>query len=98
GERSGSASGTDSDLDEFFDAMAEVDEGIIVTEFFSTEEHRYPSPLFSQQGVDTSGAAAPPLGGQLLAEDVRTHIPRAWAVDDDEDYASAERPTRAHAE
>lgn len=61
------------------------------TEFFPTEEHRYPSPMFFQQGMmDTSGAASPPVGGQLFAEDVRTHIPRAWAVDDDEDYASAE--------
>ncbi|CAM9614355.1 unnamed protein product, partial [Ectocarpus fasciculatus] len=99
GEGSGSASGTDSDLDEFFDAMAEVDEAAIATEFFPTEEHRYPSPMFFQQGVDTSGAASPPLGGQLFAEDVRTHIPRAWAVDDDEDYANAEqRPTREHPE
>lgn len=37
-----------------------------------------------------SDAAADPLGGALFAEVVRTHIPRAWAVDDDEDYADAE--------
>lgn len=41
------------------------------------------------QGMGSSDAADP-LGGQLFAEDVRTHIPRAWAVDDDEDYADTE--------
>lgn len=37
-----------------------------------------------------SDSAVDPLGGALFVEDVRTHIPRAWAVDDDEDYADAE--------
>lgn len=60
------------------------------------DEHRYPSPL-PFQGLDpaatataTVGAGGDPLGGQMFVEDVRTHIPRAWAVDDDEDYADAE--------
>lgn len=37
-----------------------------------------------------SDAALDPLGGALFAEDVHTHIPRGWAVDDDEDFADAE--------
>lgn len=62
---------------------------VVLTSFFPREEHRYPSPL-PFLGMGPSDAAANPLGGALFAEDVRTHIPRAWAVDDDEDYADSE--------
>lgn len=58
------------------------------TTFLPPEEHRYPSPI-PFQGMGTADPPDP-LGGQLFAEDVRTHIPRAWAVDDDEDYADGE--------
>lgn len=61
----------------------------VSTRFFPREEHRYPSPS-PFQGVGPSDVAADPLTGALFAERVRTHIPRAWAVDDDEDYVDVE--------
>lgn len=67
----------------------------VSTKFFSREEHRYPSPL-PFQGLGPSDVAVDPLDEALFAEDVnlRTHIPRAWAVDDDEDYADADVEVR----
>lgn len=61
----------------------------VPSRFFPKEEHRYPSPL-PFQGVGSSDVAADPLGGALFADVVRTHIPRAWAVDDDEDFANSD--------
>lgn len=61
----------------------------VSTRFFPREEHRYPSPLPFQR-MGPADVAADPLAGAVFAEDVRTHIPRAWAVDDDEDYVDVE--------
>ncbi|CAM9124002.1 unnamed protein product [Laminaria digitata] len=96
------ASESNSDSDEFFDAVAldtDTDGGAIYTLFHTqpTKGYRYPSPEArsplrrTEAAHPSSGVAPAPRNSQAFAEDFRApRIPRAWAVDDDEDCTGAE--------